>query len=240
MCQVHNIYGFQPSNNGGWAEYMTFPAGAIVHRVPDSLPMELAVLVEPLSCALHAVERAEIRLGDVVVVSGAGPIGLGMLAGAKLKGAARVVVLDLKERRLQLARELGADVVLNPAGQDVAAAVLEMTDGYGCDVYFEATGHPSSVVQGLEMIRRLGRFIEFSVFDEPTCVDWRVIGDGKELDVRGAHLGPYMYPIAISLLAERRINMTGVVTHVLRLEEFERAIRLVADATESIKVVLRP
>jgi erythritol/L-threitol dehydrogenase len=115
-----------------------------------------------------------------------------------------------------------------------------LTDGYGCDVYIESTGHPASVGQGLAMIRKLGRFVEFSVFNQAASVDWSIIGDRKELDIYGAHLGPYTYPIAIEFLDKGLINMEGVVTHVLPLEQFESALEMVHAGQDSIKVVLKP
>jgi threonine dehydrogenase-like Zn-dependent dehydrogenase len=240
MCQVHNIFGFQHVVNGAWAEYMRFPSEALVHRVPDELPMELAVLIEPLSCSIHAVERGRIEFGDVVVIAGAGPLGLGMVAAARLKSPSSLVVLDLDDTRLELAKRLGADVGLNPDSEDVVARVLEMTDGYGCDVFIETAGHPSAVGQGLAMIRKLGRFVEFSVFNQPATIDWSIIGDRKELDIYGGHLGPYTYPRAIEFLHKGVIDMRGVVTHVLPLERFDEAIDKVASGKGSIKVVLKP
>jgi len=240
MCEVHNIYGFQKVVNGGMAEYMLYPAGALVYRVPDELPVELAVLVEPLSCSIHAVERGRIEFGDVVVISGAGPLGLGMVGAARLKNPGALVVLDMLDSRLELARRIGAGRTINPGKEDAVALVKEMTDGYGCDVYIEAASNPASVIQGLAMVRKLGRFVEFSVFNEAVTVDWSIIGDRKELDVYGAHLGPHAYPLAIDFLSRGKINMAGVVTHQLPLDEFQRGIDMVASGRDSIKVILRP
>jgi erythritol/L-threitol dehydrogenase len=240
MCQVHDIFGFQKNVNGAWAQYMKFPVEALIHKIPVDIPERLAVLVEPLSCSIHAVERGKIEFGDVVVLAGAGPLGLGMVGPAKRKTPSKLIVLDLNDKRLELAKRMGADIVLNPAKEDVVAKVLELTDGYGCDVYIESTGHPASVGQGLAMIRKLGRFVEFSVFNQAASVDWSIIGDRKELDIYGAHLGPYTYPIAIEFLDKGLINMEGVVTHVLPLEQFESALEMVHAGQDSIKVVLKP
>jgi threonine dehydrogenase-like Zn-dependent dehydrogenase len=240
MCQVHDIFGFQKNVNGAWAQYMKFPVEALIHKIPVDIPERLAVLVEPLSCSIHAVERGKIEFGDVVVLAGAGPLGLGMVGPAKRKTPSKLIVLDLNDKRLELAKRMGADIVLNPGKEDVVAKVLELTDGYGCDVYIESTGHPASVGQGLAMIRKLGRFVEFSVFNQAASVDWSIIGDRKELDIYGAHLGPYTYPIAIEFLDKGLINMEGVVTHILPLEQFESAIEMVHAGKESIKVVLKP
>lgn len=241
MCQRHDIYGFKHGRaEGSWAKYMKFPAGAINHKVPAGVKPEHAALVEPLACAIHAVERGEIQLGDVVAIAGMGPIGLCMLQVARLKGPAMLIALDLQDHRFQLARELGADMVLNPAREDVIQKVLDLTDGYGCDVYIEATGAEAAVVQGLQMIRKLGTFVEFSVHAGPATADWSIVGDQKELNVHGAHLGPYCYPRAIQYIADGTVAADKIVTHTLPLERFREAIELVHNQTESVKVVMIP
>jgi len=241
MCQRHDIYGFKHLQaEGAWAEYMKFPAGAINHKVPSEVRPEHAALVEPLACAIHAVERGEIQLGDVVVIAGMGPIGLCMLQVARLKSPALLIALDLQEHRLRLARELGTDMALNPAQENVIQRVLDLTDGYGCDVYIEGTGAEAAVVQGLQMIRKLGTFMEFSVHAGPVAADWSIIGDQKELNVHGAHLGPYCYPRAIQCIADGTVAAGRIVTHALPLECFQEAIELAHNQTESVKVVMIP
>lgn len=240
MCEVHNIFGFQRGvADGGMAEYMRIPATARVHRIPDGISIEDAAIIEPLACAIHTVNRGEIQFDDVVVIAGAGPLGLMMTQVARLRTPRRLVVIDLVDERLALAREYGADLTINPRDEDASAAVRALTDGYGCDVYIETTGVPAGVTQGLELIRKLGRFVEFSVFGAETSADWSIIGDRKELDVRGAHLGPYCYPIAIDLLARGLVTSKGIVTHDFSLEEWDEAIRT-AKSLDSIKVLLRP
>ncbi|MEI3598380.1 MULTISPECIES: MDR/zinc-dependent alcohol dehydrogenase-like family protein [unclassified Oceanobacillus] len=240
MCQKHDLYGFQNNVNGGMAEYMKFTKEAINYKVPEDLPLEKAILIEPYACSLHAVQRAQVQLGDVVVLSGAGTLGLGMIGALKKSGPSKLVVLDMKEDRLELAKKFGADVVLNPGEVDVVKEIQDMTEGYGCDVYIEATGHPSSVEQGLHAIRKLGRFVEFSVFAEPVTVDWSIIGDRKELDVLGSHLGPYCYPLVIEGIANGDFPTEGVVTHELGLEDFEEGFELMAKGDKSLKIILKP
>jgi threonine dehydrogenase-like Zn-dependent dehydrogenase len=241
MCQRHDIYGFiRDRAEGSWAQYMVFPANSINHRVPADVKPEHAALIEPLACAIHAVERGAIQLDDVVVIAGMGPIGMCMLQIARLKSPATLVALDLQPNRLALAKALGADLALNPAEEDVVGRVLELTEGYGCDVYIEASGAGPAVLQGLEMIRRLGTFVEFSVHGGPVAVDWSIIGDAKELDIHGAHLGPYCYPKAIRYITDGTIAADQIVTHALPLAEFARGIDLVHDQSESLKVVLLP
>jgi len=240
MCEKHDVYGFQNNVNGAMAEYMKFPKEAINYKVPKDLPLEKAILIEPYACSLHAVQRAQIQLGDVVVIAGAGTLGLGMVGAARLAGPGLLIVLDLFEDRLKLAKKFGADLVMNPRETDVVAEVKKLTDGYGCDIYIEATGHPKSVEQGLAMIRKLGRFVEFSVFRDPVTVDWSIISDRKELDVLGSHLGPYCYPFVIENIANGKLPTEGVVTHKLPLERFKEGFELVKSGKESLKVVLIP
>ena len=240
MCERHDVYGFQNNVNGGMAKYMRFPKESRTHRIPDDLAMEKAILVEPYACSVHAVNRGLIQLDDVVVLAGAGPLGLGMVGAARLKNPSKLIVLDTKPDRLELARQFGADLVMNPAKEDVVARIKEMTEGYGCDVYIEATGHPSSVVQGLNMIRKLGRFVEFSVFGEEVTADWSIISDRKQLDVYGAHLGPYCYPLTIAGIADGRLPTEGVVTDVLPLSEWKAGFEKMKKGDGSIKIVLTP
>lgn len=240
MCEKHDLYGFQKNVNGGMAEYMKFTKEAINYKVPEDMPIEKAILIEPYACSLHAVQRAQIELGDFVVLSGAGTLGLGMIGAIKKSGAGTLVVLDLKEDRLELAKKFGADIVLNPIKVDVDKEIKEMTEGYGCDIYIEATGHPKSVEQGLQMIRKLGRFVEFSVFAEPVTVDWSIISDRKELDVLGSHLGPYCYPLVIEGIANGDFPTDDVVTHQLPLEKFKEGFELMKKGDKSLKVILKP
>lgn len=240
MCMVHDIYGFRQRTFGAMAEFVKFPAGALNYKVPESIPVWHAAYIEPLACAIHAVQRGEIELDHTVVIAGAGPLGLGMVAAARLKNPRLLIALDMNDNRLAVAGECGADVALNPGAVDVVGEVLKLTDGYGCDVYIEATGHPDAVAQGLQMICKLGTFVEFSVMREPVTVDWTIIGDTKELNIHGAHLSPHTYPIAISMLAKGLLPMERIVTHQLPLAEFQRGIDLVADGTASIKVTLTP
>ena len=240
MCEVHNIYGFQREvADGGMADYMRLSTNALVHRIPPAISTDDAAIIEPLACAIHTVQRGDIQLDDVVVIAGAGPLGLMMTQVARLKTPKRLVVIDPIAERRALALHFGADEAIDPAAQDAPAMVRAMTGNYGCDVYIETTGAPIGVTQGLDMVRKLGRFVEFSVFGRETSVDWSIIGDRKELDIRGAHLGPYCYPIAIDLLERGLVTSRGIVTHRYALAQWDEAIA-VANSPSSIKVLLQP
>mgnify|MGYP004472639615 FL=1 len=116
--------------------------------------------------------------------------------------------------------------------------ILELTDGYGCDIYIEATGHPSSVQQGLNMVRKLGRFVEFSVFGQPATIDWSIIGDRKELDVLGSHLSPYCYPFVIENIGNGNLKTDGIVSKTFPIEEWEQAFECATGKDGDFKVAI--
>ncbi|AYJ50695.1 erythritol/L-threitol dehyrogenase [Rhodococcus sp. P1Y] len=240
MCAPHDLYGFKRRTPGAMASYMVYPAQALVHKVSKDIPAAHAAFTEPLSCSLHAVERAGITFDDVVVVAGCGPIGLGMIAGARAKSPAHVIALDMQPEKLALAKECGADIVIDIRNEDAEKIVKDLTDGYGADVYLEATGHPTAVPQGLNLLRKLGTYVEYGVFGSDVTVDWSIISDDKELDVLGAHLGPYCWPAAIRMIESGVLPMDKICTHQLPLADFQKGLDLVGSGAESVKVSLIP
>lgn len=239
MCQPHKMYGYQSSNNGGMAEYVRYKKTARITRVPDEMPLDQAALIEPYGCGKHCVDRAQITNDDVVVISGAGTLGLGMITYARMKNPDKLIVLDLKEDRLAKAKEFGADIVLNPSTCDVVEEIMKLTEGYGCDIYIEAVGAPQSVTQGIQMLRKLGRFVEFGVFAQPTSFDWSVIGDGKELDVLGSHLSPYAYPFVVKHMMDGTLKTDGVLKTWFELKDWEKAFDYATGKYGDFKVAFK-
>jgi L-iditol 2-dehydrogenase len=240
MCEKHDIYGFQKQDaDGGMTEYMLFKPTSRVHKIPNSLTLEECALIEPFSCSVHAVNRGDIGFNDVVVLAGIGTLGLGMVQAIKLKTPRKLVVIDTQPHRLELAKKLGADEALNPLEENVVEKVKSMTHGLGCDVYIEATGNPIAVNQGLQMIRKLGRFVEFSVFSKETTVDWSIIGDRKELDIRGSHLGPECYETVIDFFRRKLFTAEGMITHKFPLEKWQEAFQTFG-TPQAVKILLVP
>ncbi|MDA3920879.1 MAG: alcohol dehydrogenase catalytic domain-containing protein [Salinisphaera sp.] len=240
MCEKHDLYGFQNNVQGAFAQYMIFTKEGIVHGVPDHVPADEAVLTEPLACSLHAADRAQVTPDDIVVVAGAGTLGLGIIGQIALQSPAKLIVLDLKPERAEFALRLGADEVWNPAEEDVIEKIKSITDGYGCDIYVEATGYHKAVNQGIHMLRKLGRFVEFSVFGSEVTLDWSIISDRKELDILGSHLGPYTYPRAIDFIATRKLDLRGMVTHTYPMSQFHEALGVMERGDKSLKVAIDP
>jgi L-iditol 2-dehydrogenase len=169
LCLSRRGYGFRPRRDeaphfqGGFADYLNLRAGSTFFRI-DATP-EAAVLLEPLSIGVHQVSRIDLQLGSTVVIQGAGAIGLLTLAAAKQAGATRTIVVGAPRTRLDLARAFGADVTIDleavpDAADRIAAARAETPGGFGADVVFECAGVPSAIVEGIEMMRRGGTFVE--------------------------------------------------------------------------------
>ncbi|MEO1056476.1 MAG: alcohol dehydrogenase catalytic domain-containing protein [Actinomycetota bacterium] len=232
---------FGSSLDGAWAEYLRYPAQAVVHRVPDTVSTAAACYTEPLANAIHGVERATIEFSHVVVVSGGGAIGMGMLQAARLKTPRQLILIDPNQAKRELGRTLGADSSFHPDDPDLRTAVLDLTDGRGCDVYLEAAGATASFQVGLELIRKRGTLVVFGVYAEPATVDLNTFGEFKELDVRGGHLAPFTYAIALDLMSRGLIDGDACVTHEYPLEEFIDALEPAAgDGPPRVKAVLRP
>src|SRR5699024_10008458 len=172
-----------------------------------------------------------------LVGSGFGSCGLGATSGARHKSTKTLCALYLDDDKHALARRCGADLTRNPSSTDVVAQIQNLTGGYGADTYIECTGNPASVSQGLSVLRKLGTIVEYSVFKENVSVDWSIISDDKELDVRGAHLGPHCWPAAIKMLESGTLPLDEICTHQYPLEDFQTALEKVADsAGSSVKV----
>jgi erythritol/L-threitol dehydrogenase len=241
LCDPHAVFGIV-KYNGGWTNHMIYPKGSLVHKVPENISWSDAAIIEPLSCALHGVNRARIQFGEVVVLMGCGPIGLLMLQGAKLKNVRRLIAIDLDDDRLDVAKDLGADITINPGKEDCVEKVRSLTeDKIGCDVVLEVAGTNKSVNAGVEMLRRGGRLMEFSVFAEKVSLDWSIISDIKELEIIGGHLGFHAYPTAIDFLQRGLITSRGIVSEPYLLKDFKKAIDMAkGHALKSIKVIMKP
>jgi erythritol/L-threitol dehydrogenase len=227
---------------GGWAERMAIPPEARVWRVPEGLAAEEAVVAEPLACGIHAIERADPGEGETVVISGIGAIGAGALAYvAATKPVREIVALVTTPQRAQLARELGATEAIDVTTTDAAAALRDRTDGVGPDHYVDFTGVTASVDLGFDSIAPGGRITLYGVYRERATVDWNTVAEFKELDIRGGHLAPAEFGLALELLGSRTIDGRRLVTASYPLDDVRSALEESRDeALMTLKTVLRP
>ena len=227
---------------GGWAERMAIPPDARVWRVPDGLAPEEAVVAEPLACGIHGVERADPDAGDVVVVSGIGAIGAGALAYlAATKPVGQIVALVTTPERAAIALELGATAAIDVTTTDAAQELRDRTDGVGPDHYLDFTGVNASVDLALEAIAPGGRITLYGVYRERATVDWNTVAEFKELEIRGGHLAPTEFGLALDLLAAHTVDGRQLVTASYPLADVRSAMEESRDeALMTLKTILRP
>ena len=240
MCTRSAVYGFKRVCEGGFAEYVRLPATAVNHKVPASLSIEQAALVEPIACGMHALEQANIQHSEVIVIAGLGGIGLAMLSIAASAMPRLLIGVDVRKDRLAKGVEFGADLVLDPTACDLEEELRDLTDGLGCDVYVDASGSAASVNQGLNSLRNHGRYVQMGVFADTVTADWNIIGDGKELTIIGSHLSGLTYPAVIKGIESGRIRTDGLVTHKFALADWSRAFEVAEAEPNALKVLLIP
>ncbi len=226
--------------NGGFARYLVMPEER-VHRLPDNVDLIAGALTEPLACCLHnLLDMAGVQPGDVVVISGPGTIGLLCLQVARAAGATTVVLgVDGDETRFALARDLGADYVLNVQCEDAQALVQSLTDGLGADLTVEAAGAGASLRQCLDLVRRGGTVAQIGLYGQPVTVDMNQVAM-KELRVVGsfAHV-PTAWPRALQLLSRGLVQTRPLVTHQFPLTRWEEAFQTFTSRAAG-KIVLVP
>ena len=244
LCADLAPMGF--SYPGGMAEYTAIPARAIenghVVKVPQGVKAEHAALAEPLSCTVNACENCRIEQGEVVVVIGAGPMGIMNACMAREFGAARVIVAEINDTRLAMCEPFGFDRVVNPATDDLVEIVMAETDGVGADVAIVAAPAALPQQQAPLLVRKRGTVCLFASLPKGKSmlsVDSRPIHYG-ELRVLGtSDSTPAHVARAVDLLAGGSIPADRLTTHVLGLDDLFKAYELMQSG-ESLRVVLKP
>jgi (R,R)-butanediol dehydrogenase / meso-butanediol dehydrogenase / diacetyl reductase len=238
LCANYRTLGLQV--DGGLAEYVSAPA-AICRAVPDGLSDDAAATAQPLAVALHAVRRSGVEAGQSCAVIGAGGIGAFVVAGVAACGASPLVALDLDEDRLETARRLGADVLIDARGKDLTEAILGATGGEGADVVIEATGAPHAPAAALAAARRGGRVLIVGLQAAPRELDLLAF-TVREVDLVTtlAHVCDVDLPDSLDLLASSDVADV-VIDRVIPLEELvEEGIRPLAEGTARGKIVVAP
>lgn len=226
------------NRNGGFAEYVTFPA-QFLHRIAASVPIECAAMVEPAAVAFNGVCRAGVSPRDTVAVVGDGPIGLLVAMMARAFGAASVTMVGGTPHRLALARDLGADATIDINRTDDVAAALARASGGAPAVAIEATGNPVAVEAAVGAVATGGRIVLLGLFagQRPKALDLDRVVIG-EIDLRGALGSPGVWPDVIRLIETGRIDPRPLVSGTLALPRFVEGIEAVK-ARSGVKVLVR-
>ncbi len=241
VCDTLSSTNFDP---GGFCEYVRVPAINVrngVYRLPDSVSNDEAVFIEPLACVFRGQHQAGWLPGRRVLVIGSGIAGLLHIPLARLAGATRVIAVDVNSKRLEAARKFGADATL-PAGDDLIQRLKDSNDGRLADLVIVSTGAKPAIEQAMRLVDRGGTVLFFAPSDPgaeigvPFNEVWR-----KEVTLTSCYAGsPGDILAAIEVLAAKRLPVAEMITHRLPLAETARGFSLVAQATDSIKVVIEP
>ena len=215
-----------PPDDGALTEYVAWPA-SFAYRLPDGVSTRVGALCEPLSVAVHATRRGAVDVGDTVLVTGAGPIGMLVMEAARAAGASDIVLSDVVPEKLDRAAARGADLTVDVSDEDLHERVATFTDGEGVDVAIEASGSTRAVQTAAGAVRRGGTvvFVGLSAEDDIPLDTNDIVN--RELDVHGSFRFRNTYPAAVDLLASGRVDVEGIIDFEMPLDEataaFERA-----------------
>lgn len=225
--------------DGTFAEYIAFPAIG-THLLPESVSFDQAAFLEPISIVAHAMENNPVAVGDTVAIVGPGPLGLFTLQAAKAAGAAKIIMVGTPsdEMRLQIAKDLGADYLVDCGNNDAYKLVKEITNGIGADVVYEAGGTGESIEQAILMAGGLGR-VSFMGFGKEAKINPLVQIVRQNLTIRGV-VGslPRHFETAIKWLETNIIHIEPMVTHVFGFEEANKGFELMKEK-QAGKVLFR-
>jgi len=224
--------------HGGFAQYVAVPARN-AFRLPEGLSFLDGASIDPIASAYHGVRQAFISAKDTVAIVGPGPIGLYALQLVRAEGARRTVVVGTHRSRLEVARRLGADAVVDLSQEDPVEGVLRANEGRLADIVIEATGNPDAVETACQIASKKGKIVLTGIFHEEARVHPRHIVR-KELRIRGSFCYTREdFATCIQLVADGRVRTAPVITHVLPLKEMEKGLQLIK-SREAIKVILEP
>lgn len=242
VCDTLRTTNFHP---GGFSEYLRLPAVNVergVYRLPDEMGFEEATFIEPLACVYRGQRIAGMGIGKSVLVIGSGISGLLHIQLAHALGAAVVVATDVSDYRLSAALRLGADAAV-PAGEDVAAAFKKMNGGRPADIVILTAGSGSAISQAFQAIDRGGTILFFAPAAKGVEVTlpvnqlfWR-----NEITLTSSYAANYEEHMkALQLIRQKKVDVSGMITHTLGLDRIAEGFRLVEEAQGSLKVIITP
>lgn len=228
-CENMRVLGVHAP--GALAEFFVAPLECL-HRVPDVLSDDLAVLGEPLSIGVQASNRGRIGADESVLVIGAGTIGLCVMLVARGRGA-RVAMTDLSAARREKALQMGAEAALDPRAEGFRERLAEFARASGPAVVVEAVGTPATAAQALDLVVASGRVVLLGLISDPVTIPGNIMVK-KELDFLGSRLHGGTLPEALRLVAEGTVDVAPLITHRFSLADAQGALRLMAEAPDEV------
>lgn len=242
LCRNRRVLGVscdEYRRDGAMAELVAIPAH-ILYPIPDTLDFHRAALIEPCSIAFHAVQRHHARFNETVHVVGCGIIGLLTILSARAAGCGRIIATDLKAERLEKARRLGAEVVINAGDGSAARAVRDATGGDGADVCFEAVGVEPTVKLAIESVKKGGPVVLIGNVTPEVSVPLQRIVTG-ELDVLGSCASAGEYAACVAMVASGRLDVGPLISEVAPLDRGASWFERLHEGTDGLfKVILEP
>ena len=244
-CQINYAMGYQFA--GGFAEYVLLNQTVMnfgpVHKIPENVSYEEGALAEPLACVLNALELSPVKLNDIVLLLGAGPIGMMLCNVAKMMGAAKVILVNRSRPRLDIAKKLDvADVYLCSGEVDIKEQIMKESAGLGADVIFTANPSPESQSDAILLAKNRARINFFGGLPKDksmVTLDTNVI-HYKELFITGAHGSmPIHHGQAVDLIASGKMNVKKFATHSFPLDEIGKAFAA-AEGHTGLRVIVKP
>ncbi len=234
-----DLHALGVNTNGGFAQYCEAPE-AQCFKLRDDLEFDFGAMTEPLACAIHGIDRAEIKPGNTVLVIGGGTIGLLMVQLARISGASTIILSEPIEMRRRIGMQIGADGTIDPKNEDVNETFKKQTGHDGADIVIECVGKNFSAQQAIAAAGFGGTVVLFSVPAVDATVPLPLFDMyKKELTVRGSFINPDTHQRAVNLLNGNRLKIKEIITHVYGLSKVEDAI-LMQMKNESIKVIVHP
>ncbi|MCU0379513.1 MAG: galactitol-1-phosphate 5-dehydrogenase [Bacteroidales bacterium] len=242
LCNNRRVLGVSCAEyrrNGAFADFVVVPQH-ILYRLPEGLAFEKAALVEPLSVAVHAINRAPVNTGDTIVVIGAGMIGLLVIQALRSYGHSKIIAVDNDQERIGLALKLGAAKGLNSESEDVTGEVIKMTSGLGADVVFEAVGITSTVVTGINCLKKGGAISLIGNLAPNVEIPLQAVVT-RELSLYGSCISAGEYPACLEMIASGAVNVDILISAVAPLSEGAEWFKKLHDREPGLmKVVLIP
>ena len=221
--------------DGGYREYMAVPEGE-TYILPDFLSYQDAIMIEPTTIAVQACSRAQLAEDDDVLIIGAGALGSSMLRMVKLMHPHSIIVSDIDDAKLQEALSHGADAVINSRTEDFVARAKELTGGYGPTLVIDAACVKGSLLSACQACGNAGRVMTMGFSVAPDEINQFVI-TSKELDVRGSRLQNRKFGKVVELVADRKIDLSGAVSHTFPFTQAQEAFNFVDSRDPSIRKI---
>ncbi len=244
LCMDVSPMGF--SYAGGMAEWVVIPERALVNghviKVPEGIKPEHAALAEPISCAVNSLENCRVRQGGVVVVIGAGPMGIINGCVARQQGASKVILAEINADRLRQGEAFGFDRLVDPGKEDLLEIVLSETDGLGADVVIVAAPAAPPQEQAVALVRKRGTvclFASLPVGSHLLSMDSRAIHYNEIRVVGTSDSTPAHVKAAVDMIEKGTLAADKLATHILPMADVKRAFELMQSG-EALRVVLKP